>query len=181
MCRLHRKNWCFWKSVYKSPIIVGVLKTRHSDQHFTEKSADHEKNTVFEKHLQNRCKKHGLVMRWLRDRERDRDSPSERVPTCAFPFARSCSLENPSSNACGKNVEVWRWESRKVLVVKIKISIESCLLVLCIAAVAQKVLLVKIRIARELLWSRARQTLFWNCVFFYRQNCEFWKVASGSM
>ena len=40
---------------------------------------------------------------------------------------------------------------REVFVVKIKISIESYLLVLCIVAVAQKVLLVKIRIAKELL------------------------------
>ena len=123
-----------------------------------------------------------------RDRERGRDFPSERVPTCAFPFARSCSLENPSSKACGKNVEVWRWELRKVLVVKIKISIESCLLVLCIVAVAQKVLLVKIRIARELLWSRARQTLFETACFSIVKtvssekwlleackNCMFWK------
>ena len=127
-------------------------------------------------------------MRCLRDWERDRDSPSERVPTCAFPFARSCSLENPSSNACGKNVEVWRWESRKVLVVKIKISIESCLLVLCIVAVAQRVLLVKMRIAMELLWSRARQTLFETACFSTVKtvssekllleackNCVFWK------
>ena len=98
----------FENKVYKSPIIVGVLKTRNSDQHFTEKSANTIKKHGFKNKFQNCCKKHGLAMRCLRDRERDRDSPSERVPTCAFPFARSCSLENPSSKACGKNLEVWR-------------------------------------------------------------------------